>query len=502
MNQFRILLREFLVAALATTLALPLRRYVFVQLFELRAPFFPVMCGIVLATWTAGLRAGLLATVFGAGTISYILVKQTDFQHPTPQFYLRMLLFVGVGAAISWLTDSVVTARQRIARRQRMLEHEIAERNRAEAAQREQQEQLAFEIQRRAAAEAALREREDRMRMAIESAAIGTWDFNPVTGERNWSERAKVMFGLPAYADVSDVTYLDRIHPDDRERAQQAVDRAARSAATTAATKSIAGCCARPDNSMGWFIVKGQAFFAGEGAERRPIRFIGTVMEITERKKIEQALRQAEERFRKLATNAPVGIFYSDIDGGCQFVNDAWCAIVGATSDEAMGDGWARFLHPDDRSRVLEAWEEARRHHRNEQTEFRFVNRTTGERWVAASVTSLSDDAGANTGFVGTIVDLTDRKQIEDVIRADEAASRGRSSTNTPAVISLKDLEGRYVLVNRRWEEILRRQLRADSRADELRPAEDDVRLEPYVGGDRGSIRQRRSASDRDRRAG
>ncbi len=351
MNQFWILLRGLFVAALATALMVPLRRYVFVQLFELRAPFFPFLLGIVLATWAARLRSGLFATALGAATVGFILVKQLHFQNPPPQFYLRMLLFVGVGGVMSWLTDSVLMARQRIARRQRMLEHEIGERNRAEAAQREQREQLAIEVERRAVAEAALREREDRMRMAIESAAIGTWDFNPLTGERNWSERAKVMFGLPAYADVSKVSYIDRIHPDDRERAEQAVDRWLDPGSD--GRYEIDCRLLRPDNSMGWFIVKGQAFFAGEGAQRRPIRFIGTVMEITERKKIEQALRQAEERFRKLATYVPVGIFYTDNEGRCQFVNDAWCEIAGATSDEAMGDGWAAFLHPDDRTRRL-----------------------------------------------------------------------------------------------------------------------------------------------------
>ncbi len=176
-------------------------------------------------------------------------------------------------------------------------------------------------------------------------------------------------------------------------------------------------------------------------------------MEITERKKTEQALRQAEERFRNLATFAPVGIFYTDAAGRCQFVNEAWCEIAGATADEALGDGWTRFLHPHDRQRVVAEWQAAASGRSNTKTEFRFVNRHTGIRWVTASVIALVDDAGAITGFVGTIVDLTDRKVIEDVIRADEARLRSILD-NTPAIISLKDLEGRYVQVNRRWEEL------------------------------------------------
>ena len=74
--------------------------------------------------------------------------------------------------------------------------------------------------------ELALRERDERTQMAIESANIGTFDFNPVTGLRAWSERAKVMWGLEPDADVNEIRYFERMPPDDRQRAQEAVARA------------------------------------------------------------------------------------------------------------------------------------------------------------------------------------------------------------------------------------------------------------------------------------
>src|SRR6185369_13635535 len=83
----------------------------------------------------------------------------------------------------------------------------------------------------------------------------------------------------------------------------------------------------------------------------------------------------------------------------------------------------------------------------------RFVNPARGTRWVVASATPLLDDASNATGYVGTIVDITDRKLVEDVVRAEETRLRSILD-NTPAVISLKDLQGRYVLVNRGWEEL------------------------------------------------
>lgn len=451
MSQIRTALRELLVAALATASVLLLRRFVLVPWLELYTPFVPLLIGVSIAAWISGMRAGLLAGAFGLPVIVLMFGKRQRPFDLSPRFFVILAIYITSAFLLSWLLESARASRQRMARRQEQLEAEIAIRQRAEAAEREQREQLAVEVERRAVAEAALREREERIRMAVESAAIGTWDFNPVTGERNWSARTKVMFGLTPYADVTNINFLDRIHPLDRERAQQAVDRALDPGSD--GRYEIDCRLLRPDESVGWFVVRGQAFFDGEGAQRRPVRFIGTVMEITERKKIEQALRQAEDRYRKLTTYAPVGIFFSDTEGRCEFVNDAWCEITGASAEEAMGDGWANFVYPQDRQRVIAEWEDAARNRRNAKSEFRFLNKRAGVRWVAASVLALFDDAESLTGFVGTITDLTDRKVIEDVIRADEARLRSILD-NTPAIISLKDLEGRYVLVNQRWEEL------------------------------------------------
>ncbi len=211
-----------------------------------------------------------------------------------------------------------------------------------------------------------------------------------------------------------------------------------------------------PDGSLHWFIAKGQALFEGEGAERRPVRFIGTVFEITDRKQAETAIRQAEERFRAVATHAPVGIFQTDEEGRCLFVNEVWCEITGLNFAEALGQGWQRHLHPLDRQRVIDEWQEATAHRRNYVTEFRVQNPLTGMRAVLASAVVMLDCSGAVSGYVGSVVDLTDRKAAEDAVRASEARLQGILD-NTPSMVYLKDLEGRFLLVNRRCEEVFRR---------------------------------------------
>jgi PAS domain S-box-containing protein len=260
-----------------------------------------------------------------------------------------------------------------------------------------------------------------------------------------------MMFGLPPDADVRSISFRDRVHPEDQEQVNRAVQAAFDPSGD--GTYRVECRLVWPDSTVHWFVAKGQAMFEGEGTKRRASRFIGTVVDITERKHAEQILREAEERFRTLATHAPVGIFHTDGRGACLFVNETWCEIAGATLDQSIGNGWARFVHPEDQQRVIQEWQDATLHRSTHVTQFRFLNHEKGTRWVIATATAILDAAGELTGFVGTTVDLTERKAIEDAVRESEARLRGILD-HTPAVISLKDLNGRYVSVNRGWEEL------------------------------------------------
>ncbi len=422
MIQFRPGIRAFLVALLATATMVALRRLVFVEFLGIDVPLLPFLFSVLAAAWASGIASGLLATAFGAAAGIYVSHKWDNFPFLTSHFQVRLLIFTVLGGLVSWLTASGQTARRRAESRHRQLEQEIVERKAVEAVEGKQRARLAAEIQRREEMELALREREERIRMAVESANIGTWDFNPLTGERKWSDRTKIMFGLPPDADVSNVLFLDRLHPEDRERAKQAVQKALDPGGD--GTYEIECRVIWPDGTTHWFISKGQALFDGEKPGRKATRFLGTLLEITERKQTEIALRQAEEKFRAVATHAPVGIFQTDAEGCCLFVNETWCGIVGASMSEGLGDGWQRFVHPEDRLRVIAEWHDATRHRRNHATDFRFLNPQKGVRWVVGSAVVTSDSAGAISAYVGTIVDVTERKMALDALEVEQELLR------------------------------------------------------------------------------
>jgi PAS domain S-box-containing protein len=132
-------------------------------------------------------------------------------------------------------------------------------------------------------AQEVLKGSEDRLRLAVESTGLGTWDWNLITGELKWDERCKAVFGLPPDAEVDYEVFLAGLHPDDRERADRVV-RQALDPEGGGEYRIEYRTVGLKDGVDRWVAARGQAFFE----EGRAYRFIGTVLDITERKRAEE----------------------------------------------------------------------------------------------------------------------------------------------------------------------------------------------------------------------
>jgi PAS domain S-box-containing protein len=137
----------------------------------------------------------------------------------------------------------------------------------------------------------ALRESEDRLRLAVESAELGTWDFNPVTGALTWSDRTRSLFGLPPGTPVTYESFLARLHPDDRDRTHQGVVRALDPNHGGGEYDVEYRTVGEGDDVERWIRATGRAFFENGKA----VRFIGTVLDVTEKKRWEEALTASKE---------------------------------------------------------------------------------------------------------------------------------------------------------------------------------------------------------------
>lgn len=152
------------------------------------------------------------------------------------------------------------------------------------------------------------------------------------------------------------------------------------------------------------------------------ITTVRTRRTISERKKVEEALNKSERRYQVLAELSPVGIFYANDEGEYVYVNERWRLISGVSPQDAIGDGWLAALHPDDRQRVSRAWHRAVNNRTPFTMEFRFSGPARTTAFVLSQATPEKGSDGKVTGFVGTITDMTARKQAE---AAERLASLG-----------------------------------------------------------------------------
>jgi PAS domain S-box-containing protein len=131
------------------------------------------------------------------------------------------------------------------------------------------------------------------------------------------------------------------------------------------------------------------------------------------RKKAEEALRLSEHQYSTLAKASPVGLFRTDAEGHCLYVNERWCVIAGMTPEEALGEGWNQAIHPDDRERVSTEWYESAQQRLPFQSEYRFRRPDGVINWVFGQSVAQTLPSGEVTGYIGTVTDITDRKRAE-----------------------------------------------------------------------------------------
>ena len=157
------------------------------------------------------------------------------------------------------------------------------------------------------------------------------------------------------------------------------------------------------------------------------------------RQRAEKALRESEQRFRALATHAPVGIYESDADGNFIYVNESWSQVTGLSQEEAIGMGWTNTIHPDDAHEVISHWKQSIENGERPQDRNYRVQRPDGSiAWVHGSTTPFYGEEEQVTGFIGTIVDITERKYAEDVLKlyATELEARNQELDNYAQTIS------------------------------------------------------------------
>ena len=187
----------------------------------------------------------------------------------------------------------------------------------------------------------AAQESGEQFRLAAEAARLGVYSFDLQSGVHAWSPELKEIFGLAADAPPP-TDILQRIHPEDRARVA-ALRRQSFDPQGSGAFEDQHRIV-RPDGAIRWVFVKGSVAFVGKGAELRPRRGVGFVLDVTERKAAEQALADSEQRYRTLVDNANDVVATLDLDLVFTSVNPAIERVLGYAPKEIIGTGLGRYL--------------------------------------------------------------------------------------------------------------------------------------------------------------
>jgi PAS domain S-box-containing protein len=135
--------------------------------------------------------------------------------------------------------------------------------------------------------------------------------------------------------------------------------------------------------------------------------------DVTERKHAREALQESEERFRMMADTAPVMIWVSKTDSTFTFFNKRWLDFTGRTLEQESNNGWIQGIHPDDSEHFLKSYSDAFNSRQSFSIEYRLERHDGSYRWVLSEGVPRFSADRRFTGFIGSCIDITERKQAE-----------------------------------------------------------------------------------------
>jgi PAS domain S-box-containing protein len=250
-----------------------------------------------------------------------------------------------------------------------------------------------------------LRESEARLKMAISSTNLGTWDWSPITGELYWSDECKHIYGLPAGALVTFEMFSDHIHPEDRERVQQAIQKSIASGSD--GSYDIIYRILRVNDSLArWIRVQGMVNFNDDGEAER---FIGTVVDITD-------LKEAEEKSAKLAAiinSTDDAIVSKTLEGIITSWNDSAERTFGYSAEEMIGQSILKLIPADRQDEEPRILSRLRKGERVEHFETKRVRKDGSLLDVSLTISPVKDELGNLIGLSKIARDITEKKQEE-----------------------------------------------------------------------------------------
>jgi diguanylate cyclase (GGDEF)-like protein/PAS domain S-box-containing protein len=287
-------------------------------------------------------------------------------------------------------------------------------------------------------ADQALRSREEGLRLAQQVGNVGSWELDLVDETLSWSEQMYRIIGQdPQRFVLGRASWLDLVHPDDRPRLLATFE----DAVAGRRPYTIDHRIQLPDGSLRYVHERAEVVRDTDG---RPLRLVGTMQDITERKQAEEALRRSERRFRQLVESTDVIPWSADPDTlRFTYVGPQAVKVLGYALQQWYTDGfWLDRMHPDDRGWVLRKARLALEQGRETELEYRMLTADGRTVWLR-DIFSVVADEGGQASLQGFLFDITNRKRAEEQLRL-----AGEVFQSSGEAIVITDSEMRIVSVN------------------------------------------------------
>ncbi len=281
-------------------------------------------------------------------------------------------------------------------------------------------------------------EQEERVRLAMNAAQAGMWEWNTITNRMEWTEQCKALFGLPVETVMSYDLFLSKVHPDDRERVSQEVQRSLKDHYLYESEYRVIW----PDGSIHWLTSRGRASYDEQGDA---LGMLGIVHDITERKRLERILSQSEIEIQSLRNSSIIGIVSADKDYVLE-ANDAFLAMVGYTREDMQQKriNWSQMTPPEYLSLDQHGLQELLEYGVCTPFEKAYYRKDGSIVPILIGATLLQREP---LQWVCFILDITERKRVEEALIRSEQHFKTLAE-HIPDVVARFDNNLRYLYVN------------------------------------------------------
>jgi PAS domain S-box-containing protein len=346
-----------------------------------------------------------------------------------------------------------------------------------------------FDITERKQMEDALRDSEQRFRLATQAAGMYTWELDVSTGEIRFFGDVKGVIGF-SYTAVDDVFSLIERYtaPEDSARHQEALLRTMRGEGDLHSINRVIN----PDTGeILWMETHATTLVAADDGTQQ--RVVGIACNITERKRVEEALCASEAKYRTIFETSQEGIWVINGKDQTILVNERLQQMLGYSFDELMGLSPQALMAPEFQAAANERLADHMEGNR-QVLDYRFIRKDGSDLWCILSATPLFDKNGKFDGSVAMITDITDRKKIEIendhyMKIVEERADWNQAIIDLiPAGIWISDHSGKVVMVNQEAKNMYRGSSPLSGSPEEytsyklfLPGTDEPVVFEPYV---------------------